>query len=220
LVTHPIPHQPKSAIARTRIPCEQLSSSTQAGIEGVLTAMKNTSSKLNSENSIGIRQAAPFMTASIIRLFTTLILVFSLSACALSPTYHKLVYQKSDNPDIDLLEWEYSNRRHVYINSPSTGFSQISYGSGILGKELKIKWRDNFTQKTHQTEIPLIKNLPFNMQNSEIRLTFNKINQPEVYVIHEAPGSIKHFSFKTRIYTRKLVRQIYPINQYINIKGE
>lgn len=58
------------------------------------------------------------------------------------------------------------------------------------------------------------------MHNSEIILTFNSINQPEVYVIHEAPGSIKYLSFKKRIYTNKLVKQIYPVTQKIDIENK
>ncbi|WP_423455378.1 hypothetical protein [Ottowia sp. VDI28] len=155
---------------------------------------------------------------SALRLFSITSIFLTLSACALGPTHHVFIYQGYDNPDVDLLEWEYSGYSRGRTFSLPNGITQISHGVNLLGKDLKIKWRDNFTQKTYQTDIPLSGKLPFNMHNAEIRLIFNEFNQPEVYAIHESPGAKKYFKFKGGVYTNKLVKQVYPIEQEIKIE--
>lgn len=126
-------------------------------------------------------------------------------------------YQFTDNQSINLLELEYSDYRRTYTKEISDGIGRISFTSERVGEYIKIRWQDKIDNSIKSEKISLKQGLPFNMREAKVRLTFNKDNQPEVYVFHENPGSHKFFWFKGHPYSGVFIRQIHPINQKIEI---
>lgn len=94
----------------------------------------------------------------------------------------------------------------------------MSYSFSEVGDHIKITWHDIKSGKTETKTIPIYTDLPFNMKKSEIRLSFNESNKPEIYIFYESPSAYKNFIFKRKIYRNKRARMIYPEAREIEIE--
>jgi len=154
-----------------------------------------------------------FLKFSIITLFIAL-----LAGCTTTRVLSSLYYQSEDNQDIKLIEWEYAGHHQKTTEKESGAIRGISISTNTVGETLKIKWHENFGEKNKSETISLRKNLPFNMSGAEIRLTFNELNLPEVYVFYNGPSPHIFFMFKGYPYVNRQVRQIYPVTKEIPLK--
>ncbi|MET4577309.1 hypothetical protein [Ottowia thiooxydans] len=151
---------------------------------------------------------------SILLLF--LILSIFTVSCASVPTSHSFSYDFEDNPQVSLLTWEYSGGR-VGFTGEHTGLGNFSHGFSSVGDEMKIKWLDKSSNKVFYASLPIKKNMPFDSNYSEIRLTFDESNSPEIYAFYRSPSAHKYFKFKNRIYVDKRVRKIFPTVEEMKI---
>lgn len=95
----------------------------------------------------------------------------------------------------------------------------ISLESEQIDNQLKIKWLDKDSNKIQEAAIP-IQGLPLNMKSAEIRLIFNKKNQPEVFVFYDGPNPYVKFWFEGRHYVKNRVRKIFPEIKEIEINAQ
>lgn len=141
----------------------------------------------------------------------------SILGCATLSAYHSIAYTPSDNPNISLLAWEYSDRRQPSFIGEKREFGDFSHGFNQIGENIKITWRNKTDQTTHTKTIPIKSALPINMHGAELRIHFNDSNKPEIYAIYHNPDQFHTIKFKGHIYSAKLVRMIYPTKKNIDI---
>ena len=139
--------------------------------------------------------------------------------CSTISTQHSLSYSLTDNPNISLLAWEYSDRRRPSFKSKQPGFGNFSHGFNQIGEDIKITWLNKAEQKTYSQTIPIKNSLPINMHGAEILISFSESNQPEIYIVYKNPDQFNTFQFKGKVYSDRLVRMIYPTKKNISIKN-
>lgn len=152
------------------------------------------------------------------KLATSIIVIFLLYGCSLGPTWHVFSYEQTDNTNIKLINWEYSDHRNRHSNNQKDSYGNMSYSFSEVGDHIQITWHDIKSGKTETQTIPINTDLPFNMKKSEIRLSFNESNKPEIYIFYESPSTYKNFIFKQKIYRNKRIRMIYPEVREIEIE--
>lgn len=158
------------------------------------------------------------MKTSHLKIILAAIFIGSTLGCATLSTYHSLTYSLTDNQNIALLAWDYSDRRRASFSSNQMGLGNFSHGFYSVGDEIKIKWLDKTNNQTKLKTITLKQHMPFNMNGAQIRISFNQNNDPEIYVFHESPFATKYFTFRGNVYTNKRVKMISPKVKNIEIK--
>lgn len=137
--------------------------------------------------------------------------------CATTNPAHTLYYDSKQNPAVNLLGWEYSDNQQPYRQGTSKPIGWISLTSHKIGNYFEITWQDLNKNAISTERLDITNNFPAFMQNSEVRLTFNKLNQPEIFVFYESSTAHDFFWFQGRPYNKKKVRQIYPLVREVEI---
>ena len=150
------------------------------------------------------------MTGFLIRIFIAVTICCNILGCTTTPAYHTLTYFQTDNQNISLLAWEYSNRQRSSFNNNQLGIGNFSHGFNLLGDDIKIQWLDRKNKIINSKSIKLKQNTPFNMNGAEILISFNKNNEPEIYIFYENPLATKYFKFRGHVYTNRRMKMIFP----------
>lgn len=154
---------------------------------------------------------------SIIRAFLLTLLVVVVSACATKSVRHDFYYNEADNPDIFLIDWEYSIVRQrpdrlEYRLKKEQSVGGISWiGLRPVGDYIRLRWKVKSTGEIKEQVVSLKGVLPFNMAGAQVRPTFNSDGELEVYVFYRDSSGPNFYSFKGAGYSNQLMRQIYPI---------
>ncbi|MBH1966366.1 MAG: hypothetical protein I8H77_18615 [Comamonadaceae bacterium] len=154
------------------------------------------------------------------KLLAILVFLCSLQGCSALPSANSVLYESTDNANVDLLEFEYADFRHKKEkNGDDSGIGRISFTTHKIGENIRITWRNNNTGELESKTISLEKGMPFNRHDSRLRLTFNNSNQPEVYVLYRDVRAPVYFTFLGSSYSQLGIRQIYPEIKTISIKN-
>lgn len=141
-----------------------------------------------------------------------------LIGCVSMHTANSFYYQQKDNPSVALLEFYYSDF-HQKTRNPNHGITTLSFSTLKLGSHIKIKWKNIDNDQENTRVISLEKGMPFNLVDSSLRLTFNKLNQPEVYVFYQNLNAPVYFEFLNVPYSKESIRQIYPEIKEVSINN-
>lgn len=154
----------------------------------------------------------------ILRAFLlTLFFAVVVSACATKSVSHDFYYNEADNPDIFLIDWEYSIVRQrpdrlEYRLKKEQSVGGISWiGLSPVGDFIRVRWKVKSTGEIKEQVVSLKGVLPFNMAGAQIRPTFNSDGELEVYVFYQDPSGPNFYSFKGAGYSNQLMRKVYPV---------
>lgn len=144
------------------------------------------------------------------RTLILLLLIWILSSCANTQVPTSIYYTSNDNKNVKLTGWKYADYKETEPAKDSNGFNWISITVPRVGEYLEIRWENKRTNKTETAILNIKDNLPFNMRNAEVRLTFTNSDEPEVYVFYEGPDPFSFFWFKERPYSYVRARRVHP----------
>lgn len=155
-------------------------------------------------------------------LYLWVVLVSMLVGCASVSSTHSFQFLMSDNTKVKLLNWEYSSQRAPaeYVKRAMSGGKGLA-GAGVVGLKpvgdyLYVKWQIPPSTEIHEARVDLRPLLPWNMNHAEVRPSFNKNNELEIYLAVPDKSAPNVTRFKGMTYVKSSIRQIYPVVKKID----
>lgn len=154
-------------------------------------------------------------------LYLLVVLVALLVGCASVSSTHSFQFLMSDNTKVKLLNWEYSSQRAPaeYVKRAMLGGKGLA-GAGVVGLKpvgdyLYVKWQIPPSTEIHEARVDLRPLLPWNMNQAEVRPSFNSDNELEIYLAIPNERAQNFFIFREKGYAGKVLKQIYPVMRNI-----